>query len=87
MIFLLSFSATAVFAGGSDIVENLYFSIKIPDNWTYVEYSNTLQAKTTGSGPGNAINLTPNEFSDILLRLSFQKASEKIIATFLQDTG
>jgi hypothetical protein len=89
IMFLSCFLFTAVFAGGMDSIENLYFSINIPDSWTYLEFSNTPQAETTGYGPVNAINLTPNEFSDILLdpSFSFEKASEKIIATFLQDTG
>jgi hypothetical protein len=31
---LLTLSVNAVFAVGSDTVENLYFSIDIPDSWT-----------------------------------------------------
>jgi len=67
IVFLLSFSVTTVFAGGNDIVANPYFSINIPDNWAYREGSYTLEAKNTGLGPGNLIELTPNEFSDILV--------------------
>jgi hypothetical protein len=87
IIFLLSFSVTTVLAAGNDTVGNPYFSIKIPDNWTYIESSTTPQAATTGYGPGNVISSTPNEFSNILLVHDFQKKSEEIIATFLQDTG
>ena len=50
----------------SDIT-NQYFSIEIPDSWTYIEYSHTPESQTTGFGPGNQIWLTPNEFSEILL--------------------
>jgi hypothetical protein len=76
---------------GQEKVENLYFSIKIPDDWTYVQYSYTPEAKTTGYGPGNSIILTPSKFSDMLLILDFQKYSEKIqegglSARFHQDT-
>jgi hypothetical protein len=91
MIFLLSLSISAVFAGGNDTVETPYFSIKIPDSWTYVESSNTPQAKTTGYGPGNSILLTPSKFSDMLLIPDYQKYSEKIqeggvSVRFHQDT-
>lgn len=80
-----------VFAGQNDNLANQYFSIKIPDSWTYIESSTTPEAKTTGFGPGNSILLTPNEFSDILLNFDFQKYSEKIqegrlSARFAQDT-
>jgi len=90
MIFLLSFYVNAVFAGGNDSIANPYFSLK-PDNWTYIEYSHTPEATTTGFGPGNSIWLTPSEFSDILLSLDFEKYSKKIedggvIAVFAQDT-
>jgi hypothetical protein len=79
-----------VFAGGNN-VGNLYFSIHIPDNWTYIESSNTPEAKNTGFGPGNSIELTPNEFSEILLNRDIVKLSEKIqdggaLAHFTQDT-
>jgi hypothetical protein len=56
IVFLLSFSVNAVFAGGNNSVENQYFSIDIPDNWTYTEDSYTPH-----------ILLTPDEFSDVLL--------------------
>jgi hypothetical protein len=82
MIFLLAFSVTAVFAGGSDRVENLYFSIKIPDNWTYKEGSNTPQAESTGFGPANLIMLTPSEFNDILLGKAVHNG---VFAYFIQD--
>jgi hypothetical protein len=75
---------------GQEKVENLYFSINIPDSWTYTESSNTPQARSTGLGPGNTINLTPSEFSDLLL-IPMEKFREKIqdrgaYATFFQDS-
>jgi hypothetical protein len=90
ILFLLSFSIT-VFAG-NDSVENQYFTINIPDNWTYIEYSHTPQSQTTGFGPGNQIWLTPSEFSDILLSPDSETYSKKIedggvIAVFAQDTN
>jgi hypothetical protein len=91
MIFLLSFSVTAVFAGGNESIANQFFSIKIPDNWAYSEFSNTPEAKNTGFGPVNTIALTPNEFSEILLSGDDVKFREKIedagaFANFVQDT-
>jgi hypothetical protein len=73
---------------GQEKVENLYFSINIPDSWTYVESSNTPQAKTTGYGPGNTIQLTPSEFSDVLLGTQYNEKTAEggVIATFGQDT-
>jgi hypothetical protein len=58
--------AIPVSAKGPEKLENAYFSINIPDNWAYVERSNTPEAKNTGFGPVNTIELTPGEFSDIL---------------------
>jgi len=73
MIFLLSSSVTAVFAGESDIVGNPYFSIIIPDNWAYLEGSNTPEAKNQGFGPLNAIELTPSELATFLLVVTLKK--------------
>jgi len=93
MMFLLPLSVTSVFAGGTDSVENLYFSIKIPDSWTYREYSNTGMSQLLGRGPVNDIELTPSEFSDVLLISDFKKIIEKIqdegspYASFFQDNN
>jgi hypothetical protein len=89
ILFLLSFSTTTF--AGNDSVENQYFSINIPDSWTYLEYSHTPESKTTGLGPPNGILLTSSNFSDMLLSPDFQKYSEKIqegglSARFHQDT-
>src|SRR5688572_24595114 len=90
-ILILSFPISTVFAGGSERVENPYFSINVPNSWTYVEASNTPEADKTGYGPGNNIGLTPNEFSDLLLIDSYdEKFGEKVqdggaFATFFQD--
>lgn len=90
-VFLLSLSVNAVFAGGNDSVGNQFFSIEIPDSWVYSEYSDTPEAETTGSGTGNMVWLTPNEFSDLLLSPDFEKFMEKIqdagaILYFVQET-
>jgi hypothetical protein len=73
------------------LVGNVYFSIKLPDNWAYIESSNTPEAKTTGYGTVNTIELTPSEFSDILSTRDYEKLNEKIqdggaYGIFLQDT-
>jgi hypothetical protein len=84
-------TAYAYAIDGNDSVENQYFSINIPDSWTYLEYSHTPESKTTGLGPPNGILLTSSNFSDMLLSPDFQKYSEKIqegglSARFHQDT-
>jgi len=88
MIFLLSLSISAVFAGGNDNVENLYFSLKIPDSWAYTESSNTPESKNTGFGSVNSIELTPNEFGDILVGHDIEKFRQggSPFAQFIQDT-
>ena len=88
MIFLLSLSISAVFAGGNDNVENLYFSLKIPDSWAYTESSNTPESKNTGFGSVNSIELTPNEFGDILDGHDIEKFRQggSPFAQFIQDT-
>jgi hypothetical protein len=72
---------------------NNYFSINIPDSWTYTEYSSTGMSQLLGGGV-NEIHLTPSEFSDILLtRGDFRNAIEKLqdedslYAIFAQDTN
>jgi hypothetical protein len=70
-------------------VENYYFSINIPDSWAYIESSDTPQAETTGYGPANNIQLTPKQFSDLLITPS-EKFWEKMkdggaYASFYQD--
>jgi hypothetical protein len=74
-------------------VANNYFSINIPDSWTYTEYSSTGMSQLLGRGV-NEIHLTPSEFSDILLtRGDFRNAIEKLqdedslYAIFAQDTN
>jgi hypothetical protein len=83
IVFSLAFGSSAI-AGGNDNVGNLYFSINIPDSWTYTESSDTLQARTQGLGPLNRIDLTPNEFSESLLGGNSEK-QEGVIAIFTQD--
>ena len=74
---------------GTDNVRNRYFSIKVPDSWAYTETSNTPEAVSTGFGPENSIQLTPNEFSDILASRDFEKIRQERIpyAQFIQDTN
>lgn len=91
IIFLLSLSVTGVFAGGTDTVANLYFSIKIPDSWTYKQSSFKPQSEVTGYGLGNYIQITPSEFRDLLLSDRIETFMEKIedgaaTAVFSQDT-
>jgi hypothetical protein len=91
MIFLLSLSVTGLFAGGTGTVASLYFSIKIPDSWTYKQSSFKPQSEVTGYGHGNYIQLTPSKFSDLLLSDRIETFMEKIddgaaTAVFFQDT-
>jgi len=61
---------------GQEKVENVYFSINIPDNWTYVEYS-------------NGMRLAPNEFTDVLqasLGDTEKTADEGVLSIFTTDT-
>jgi hypothetical protein len=86
---ILAVLTASAFAAGNDNVGNLYFSINIPDSWTYLESSNTPQSRTTGYGPVNAIQLTPSEFGDVLLGLTENtehRAVGGVMADFFQDT-
>jgi hypothetical protein len=47
-------------------VDNLYFSLNVPDNWTYAEYSLSGIATILGRGPVNYLIMAPAEFSNIL---------------------
>jgi hypothetical protein len=60
-------------------VNNTYFSINIPDNWTYSQGtdSDSPVAKILGFGPSNFIGLTPNEFGVFLLNVT-KPLSEKM---------
>jgi PDZ domain len=86
-------TAYAYAIDGNDSVKNQYFSINIPDSWTYTEYSNTGMSQLLGRGPVNDIELTPSEFSDMLLNRDIEKVIEKIqvegspYASFSQDTN
>jgi hypothetical protein len=78
IVFLLSLSVNAVFAGGNNSVENQYFSIDIPDNWTYTEDSYTPH-----------ILLTPDESSDVLLSAVdniHRTAEGGVVALFEKNT-
>ena len=93
LIFLLIYlPLTAVH--GQEKVENAYFSIKVPDTWTYQEISNTAMADLLGRGPGNSIFLTPGEFGNLLVepkegeRSVIEKIQQDggVLSGFLQDT-
>lgn len=86
----MSFSVDPVFAGENSIVDNAFFSIIVPDSWTYTESSDTAESRSTGYGLLNTIHLTPVEFSDLLLQTDVDKFREKLreggaYATFYQD--
>jgi hypothetical protein len=66
---------------GQEKVENFYFSLKVPNNWTYAERSNNLLA------------LTPGNFADLLIRNEEDEQSPYgrmfdggAYSTFRQDT-
>ena len=69
-------------------VNNRYFSIKIPDNWTYVQTTESPVAKILGFGPNNMIALTPNEFGEFFLNqtkpLSEMMENEGAFSSFQQ---
>jgi hypothetical protein len=48
-------------------VNNTYFSINIPDNWTYIETTQSRAAKILGFGPTNSIETTPHKFGEFFL--------------------
>ena len=82
---------TDAFAVENETIANQYFSVKIPDTWTYIEYSNTPESYSTGYGPPNQIKLTPREFSDLLMLNDVEKFRQKIeqgsaYASFSQNT-
>jgi PsbP-like protein len=58
-------------------VNNTYFSINIPDNWTYAETTESKAAKILGFGPINSIELTPNKFGEFFLNQT-KPLSEKM---------
>src|SRR4029078_938525 len=91
-ITVLSLHVSGVFGAGTDRFENQYFSINIPNSWTYIEYSSTLESAKTGYGPASEIWLTPKEFSDLLLINNIPDITDKLsdegaFATFFQDNN
>ncbi len=57
IILILGLSSLAPAVHGQEKVENAYFSMKIPDTWTYTESSN----------PINQVVAAPDEFGNILV--------------------
>jgi len=93
LLFLLIFlPVTAVH--GQEKVDSLYFSLKVPNSWTYAEYSNTGMASLLGSGPVNYVISAPGEFGQIIAqnadddRSYFEKLSDGgAIGEISQDTN
>jgi hypothetical protein len=89
---LISFPLSAVH--GQEKVDNLYFSLKVPNSWTYAEYSNTGMASLLGRGPVNYVISAPGEFGQIIAQNSdddisyFEKLSDGgAIGEISQDTN
>lgn len=92
MAFVLIFLPFTV-VQGQEKLDNFYFSLKIPESWTYAEYSNTATASFMGTGPVNYVISAPGEFGQILTddadddRSYFEKLSEGgAIGEISQDT-
>jgi hypothetical protein len=69
IIFLGIFAMLINFVYGENnettsIEETLYFSIEIPNNWAYEEFSNSYGTELLGFGPINTISLSPAELYD-----------------------
>jgi len=80
-----------VFAAGSEPVKNSFFSIEVPNNWTYTENSDTSQARSTGYGPINTVISAPSNFSELLLTDSAEEYKKLMhnggaVAIFSHDT-
>lgn len=75
-IVLLSSLDSKVYAITTD-VNNTFFSINIPDNWSYTQTTESPVAKILGFGPINSIALTPTEFSEFFLNQT-KPLSEKM---------
>lgn len=65
IILAMLLSLSAVYA--QEKVDNLYFSLKVPETWTYAEYSNTGVATLLGSGPVNYVIMAPAEFGQLIV--------------------
>jgi hypothetical protein len=79
---------------GQEKADNLYFSLKVPNSWTYAEYSNTGMASLLGRGPVNYVISAPGEFGQIIAqnadddRSYFEKLSDGgAFGEFSQDTN
>ncbi len=82
LFFSFSLSLSVVY--GQQKVDNLYFLFKIPDTWTYAEYSNTGMATIYGRGPINDVQSTPGEFADILVQ---SNDDDRTLSEKIQDGG
>lgn len=71
------------FIYGQEKVENPYFSLRIPENWTYFEYSNIGLPSIHGRDPVNYIELTPGEFGEIII----EDESDSIVYKKVQEGG
>jgi hypothetical protein len=80
----LSFSLSLSVVHGQQKLDNPYFSLRIPDSWTYAEYSNTYTASVYGRGPVNLVDSAPAEFGDILVQ---NKDDDRTMNEKIQDGG
>jgi hypothetical protein len=77
---------------GVEKVDNLYFSLNVPESWPYAEYSNTGMASLLGRGPVNLVVTAPSNFSHIITETEDDRSVyEKLLdggayGDFRQDT-
>ena len=90
LVFVLIFLPLTA-AHGQEKVENQYFSVKIPDTWTYSTFSNTGMAELLGRGPVNMIIMAPVEFANLLTEPKEgeddRMQSGNALSNFMQDTA
>ena len=89
VVVLLSFDSKV---NGITNVNNTYFSMKIPENWRYVEHSNMGMAESPSMGPVNLLALAPVDFAEsLVVNKDKESPYEKMFnggaySTFRQDT-
>lgn len=90
-LFLLSFSISLTYA--IEKVDTIYFTVQVPDTWSYELASKSPTASLTGYGPTNLISLAPDEFGDFLIVDDYEKLIDGMqtaggaIAEFSQDSN
>ena len=63
-----------------------YFSIEVPNNWTYVTDSIGGSSSLSGIKPDNAIVLVPTNFSDSLLQIDKSPAEAMAVMKVMNET-